>query len=91
MKLLVGLCEALGTCLLVLSVLASGNWLVVGATLAVVLWLIGDISGGHVNPVITLIMYMNGSFGAGKSVQYVAAQTIGGLAALYLFRILGAM
>lgn len=80
------LAEALGTCLLVLSVLASGNWAVIGATLAIVLWLIGDISGGHVNPAITLVMYMNGSFSASACIQYVAAQTIGGLAALYMVR-----
>ena len=85
MKLFV---EMLGTCLLLLSVLASGNWLVIGATLAVVLWLIGDISGGHVNPVITLVMYMNGSFTATLAAQYVAAQVVGGLAALYAYRML---
>ncbi len=77
--------------MLVLAVLASGNWAVIGATLAVILWLIGDVSGGHVNPVITLVMYMNGSFGALAFGQYVAAQAIGGLAALYIYRMISAV
>ena len=49
--------EFLGTFLLVLSVFASGgNAYVVGATLAVVILLTGKLSGGHVNPAISLAM-----------------------------------
>jgi glycerol uptake facilitator-like aquaporin len=88
MSVLTLLCEALGTFLLVLSVLASGNWLVIGLTLAAVLWLVGDISGGHVNPAITLVMYMNGSFTSVLALQYVLAQVVGGLSALYTYRML---
>lgn len=88
MSVLVLLCEALGTFLLVLSVLTSGNWLVIGLTLAAILWLVGDISGGHVNPAITLVMYMNGSFTSVLALQYVLAQVVGGLSALYTYRML---
>ena len=88
MSVLVILCEALGTFLLLLAVLVSGNWLVIGLTLAAVLWLIGDISGGHVNPAITLVMYMNGSFTSALALQYVLAQVVGGLSALYTYKML---
>ena len=88
MSVLILLCETLGTFLLVLAVLASGNWLVIGLTLAAILWLVGDISGGHVNPAITLVMYMNGSFTGVLALQYVLAQVVGGLSALYTYRML---
>ena len=80
--------EFLGTFLLVLSVFASGgNAYVIGATLAVVILLIGKLSGGHVNPAISLAMYAKGSLSAKELVSYVVAQALGGVASLYAYRV----
>jgi aquaporin Z len=80
--------EFLGTLLLVLSVFASGgNALVIGATLAVIILLIGKRSGGHVNPAISAAMYMKGALSMNEFIAYVASQVAGGVASLYLYRV----
>jgi aquaporin Z len=79
--------EFLGTFLLVLSIFASGgNWLVIGATLGVVVLLIGAVSGGHVNPAVSLAMYMNGSLKPMDLFSYVFAQLLGGASAYYAYK-----
>ena len=80
--------EFLGTFLLVLSVFASGgNAYVVGATLAVVILLTGKLSGGHVNPAISLAMYVKGSLSLKELLFYVGSQAAGGVLSLYAYRV----
>ncbi len=80
--------EFLGTFLLVLSVFASGgSALMIGATLAIVIALIGKISGAHVNPAISAAMYMKGSLSLTELFAYAAVQIIGGVASLYTYRV----
>lgn len=80
--------EFLGTFLLVLSVLASGgNAYVVGATLAVIIILTGKLSGGHVNPAVTLTMYVKGGLSTKDTAAYIASQLFGGVASLYTYRV----
>jgi aquaporin Z len=80
--------EFLGTFLLVLSVLASGgNAYVIGATLAVIVLLTGKISGAHVNPAISLTMYVKGGLSTKELATYVVSQCLGGVASLYAYRV----
>jgi len=80
--------EFLGTFLLVLSVFASGgNAYVVGATLAVIIILTGKVSGGHVNPAISLAMYVKGALSFKELLAYLASQFAGGVASLYAYRV----
>ena len=80
--------EFLGTFLLVLSVFASGgNAYVIGATLAVIVLLIGKLSGAHVNPAISFAMFMKGSLSVKDLTGYMVAQLLGGVASLYAYRI----
>jgi len=80
--------EFLGTFLLVLSVFASGgNAYVIGGTLAVIVLLIGKISGAHVNPAISATMYVKGSLTSTELLTYVASQVAGGVASLYAYRV----
>jgi aquaporin Z len=82
------LAEFLGTFLLVLSVFASGgNAYVVGGTLAVILLLTGKLSGGHMNPAISLAMYAKGALTANETVMYPLSQLAGGVASLYAYRV----
>jgi aquaporin Z len=75
--------EFLGTFALVLSIFFTGNWLMIGLTLALVIYAIGGISGGHVNPAVSFAMYMKGSLGMTEFLQYSAVQLLGGFAAVY--------
>jgi aquaporin Z len=81
--------EFLGTLLLVLSILASGgNALFVGLTLAVVIFFAGNTSGGHVNPAVSVAMYIRKRMSLEDLLSYVVAQTLGGAASVMLFRML---
>jgi aquaporin Z len=81
--------EFLGTFLLVLSVFASGgNWLVIGATLAIVTLLIGVVSGGHVNPAVSLSAFIHGLIDMNKFIGYIVVQFAGAAAAVYTYQAL---
>jgi aquaporin Z len=81
--------EFLGTLLLVLSILASGgNALFIGLTLAVVIFFAGKTSGGHVNPAVSVAMYLRKKMSMNDLVGYVAAQLLGGATSVYLFKML---
>ena len=80
--------EFLGTFLLILSVLASGgNAYVIGATLAVIVLLIGKLSGAHVNPAISFTMYVKGGLSLNELLAYTVSQVLGGVASLYAYRV----
>ena len=82
------LAEFLGSFLLTLSVFASGGtWWVVGGTLALIILLIGRLSGGHVNPAISAAVFMKGSLSLNELIAYVACQVAGGVSSFYVFRI----
>ena len=88
--------EAIGTGGLVATVVGSGimatrltqdvalqllvNALATVAALAVLIWALGPISGGHFNPVVTLVAVVRREIGAAEAARYVLAQIVGGLA-----------
>jgi aquaporin Z len=79
--------EYIGTFFLILSIFASdGNPLVIGGALAIVVFLVGSISGGHINPAVSLAMYMNGSISPIDLFKYVFVQLLGGVSAFYAFK-----
>jgi aquaporin Z len=81
--------EFLGTWLLVLSVLvSSGNAAVIGATVALVVFLLGKISGGHINPAISLAVFLKGEMNLTKFSGYLMAQLLGGAASVYTYKML---
>jgi aquaporin Z len=81
--------EFLGTLLFVLSILASGgNPLFIGLTLAVIIIFAAKTSGGHVNPAVSVAMYLRKKMSMNDLVGYVAAQLLGGATSVYLFKML---
>jgi aquaporin Z len=86
MNTLAAISEFTGTFLLLLSILATGNAFIIGATLAVIILLIGATSGGHVNPAVSLAMYVKGALSLNELIAYIASQTLGGVAAVYAYR-----
>jgi len=88
MDYLVLIVEFFGTFLLLLSILASGNALVIGATLALVVFLTGSISGGHVNPAVSMTLWISGALTFAEFLAYITAQYAGGVAAYYAYNVL---
>jgi glycerol uptake facilitator-like aquaporin len=88
--------EALGTALLVATVVGSGvmaetltkdnavallgNTLPTGAILVVLITILGPISGAHFNPAVSLVFALKLELPRRDAALYIAAQTIGGLA-----------
>lgn len=77
--------EYIGTLLFLLVVLIVGKPILIAGGLLIVLLLIGSISGGHLNPAISTIMFVKGDINLEKYILYVIAQILGGLTALSIF------
>jgi glycerol uptake facilitator-like aquaporin len=88
--------EALGTALLVATVVGSGimaesltkdvalallgNTLPTGAILVVLITILGPISGAHFNPAVSLIFALKRDLAPRDALLYVAVQVVGGIA-----------
>ena len=81
------LAEFFGTFALLFSILTTGNFAAIGATLALVIFLICDVSGAHVNPAVSLVMLLKGGLEATKFGGYVLAQSLGAVAAFYTYKL----
>jgi aquaporin Z len=96
--------EAVGTFMLMASVLGAafysfgapagaagilGVALSIGCTVMVMIFAVGQISGGHFNPAVTLGLVAGGRFEASKAIPYIIAQVIGACAACGIFSLVG--
>lgn len=77
--------EYLGTFLLVLAFLSTTNPLVLGAVYAVILFLIIPVSGGAINPAISLLYYLSGKLGMKEALVYVGIQVLAAVSSYYTF------
>jgi glycerol uptake facilitator-like aquaporin len=99
--------EALGTALLVATVVGSGimaesltrdmavallgNTLPTGAILVVLITILGPISGAHFNPAVTLVFALKRDLTPRDALLYVAAQVAGGIAGTMIAHAMFAM
>ena len=80
------LAEYFGAFFFILVIFASGgNPLIIGASLALIIFLLGSVSGAHVNPAVSMSMFMNGSIQPMELFSYVFAQLLGGFSAYYAY------
>jgi aquaporin Z len=80
--------EFFGTFALLMAIFVTGNAFVIGGTLAVLVLLLGDVSGSHVNPAVSLAMLLKGAISSSEFVTYSMAQLAGAAAAFYAYRTL---
>ena len=66
-------------------ILETGNSLAIGATLALVRILSAPISGGHINPLISIALAVGEYFPMAEVVPYAVAQILGGILAVHIF------
>ena len=82
------LVEFLGTFLFLSVVVATTNPLLISGALLTVILLIGKISGAHVNPAISVMLWAKGALSNKDLLGYVVAQLAGGLTALAAYKTL---
>jgi glycerol uptake facilitator-like aquaporin len=80
------LAEFTGTLFFVYVILATGNPIAIGAALALAILLTSNLSGGHINPAVTIVMASLGKIGTNDIVPYILAQVFGGLVALEIYK-----
>lgn len=80
------LVEFFGTVFFIYVILATGNPLAIGAALALVILLTSNISGGYINPAVTIVMASAGKLPTSELIPYCLAQVFGGLVALELYK-----
>jgi aquaporin Z len=80
------LAEFLGTLFFVYIILATGNAIAIGAALAIAIMIAGTISGGHINPAVSVAMVAAGKMSSSDLLPYILAQIAGGMVALELFK-----
>ena len=78
--------EFLGTLFLVFVIFATGNYLAIGAALAVGVMLGGAISGGAFNPAVAIALMYSGKLQRSDLVPYILAQVAGALAGFELYK-----
>lgn len=96
--------EVIGTFMLMSSVLGAafysfgapagaagiiGVALSIGLTVMAMAYAIGQVSGGHYNPAVTLGLVAGGRFPIADAPAYIAAQVIGACAACGVFHLIG--
>jgi aquaporin Z len=78
--------EFIGTFLLIFAIFQSGNPFVIAAAFLAAISLVGALSGGHINPVVTLVSFLKGNVSMGNLPVYFSAQLLGALAAYFLHK-----
>jgi glycerol uptake facilitator-like aquaporin len=78
--------ELIGTFILVIAILQSGNPFVIAAAFLAAISIIGALSGGHINPIVTIVSFFKGSVSMANVPIYFAAQLAGGLLAYFVHK-----
>ena len=80
------LAEFVGTMFLLLVVLSTSDAVAIGVALVLALMVVGKVSGGHLNPAITVMMAVAKKMNSNDVLPYIVAQIAGGLVALELHK-----
>ena len=78
--------EFLGTLFSVFVVLTTGNWLAIGAALAIGCYLGGPISGAAYNPAVALSYLATNKINTSEVVGYIVFEILGGMVAYLLYK-----
>lgn len=80
------LVELIGSAIFVYVILATGNPLIIGATLALILLIATPISGGHINPTLSVVMASINKLPVSEIIPYALSQVFGGLLGLEIYK-----
>lgn len=80
------LAEWIGAFFLVLVAGMSGDAFTIGIALAIIVYATAAISGGHINPAVTLALWIAKKIEQREALLYIASQAIGAVVAALLYR-----
>ncbi len=83
------LAELIGTFFLTLAALLAGTPYAVGLTLLIFVYVIGKLSGCHINPAVTLGLLAAGRIKLAPSVVYIIGQVLGAILARLIAGLVG--
>jgi aquaporin Z len=75
--------EFFGTFIFLSVILETSKAIPIALTLAAMIFWGGSISGGHFNPAVSIMMFLNGKKNLLTTLLYIVAQVAGGILALY--------
>ncbi len=83
--------ELVGTFIFLSVIIQSGNLgsmggLVIGLTLAAVIYFGGKVSGGHFNPAVSTMFWMDKKLSLTKYIYYILAQILGASLAFFFYK-----
>ena len=82
------LSEYFGTLLLTLSILTISNPLVIGLIFSAILYLTAGVSGGSMNPAISVVMFMKSKLGSQELLKYIFVEVVAAISAFYIFKLI---
>ena len=85
-KLVIAIAEFIGTFILLSAILLTGNPIYIAAAFLAAITLAGNFSGGHINPAVSLTMWLNKSIQGSDLVYYILPQILGAVCAFYLWK-----
>ena len=80
------LVELIGTFVFLSVIVKTGEAIPIGIALAAVILMGGSVSGGHFNPAVSFMMFLNNKVDLMTLLAYVVVQCIGGALALTYYK-----
>ena len=80
--------EFLGTFIFISVILIVGEPIPISVGLLASIYLIGKLSGGHMNPAVSISMLINKKISNMDCIGYIFAQCLGGIAAVYFAKMI---
>jgi len=78
--------EFIGTFIFLATIIVTGSAIPIGIALATSIYWGGSVSGGHFNPSVSIMMFLNNKINAGQLIYYIVAQILGGICALMYYK-----
>lgn len=80
------LVEFIGTLGFLYTIIYTGNYLAIGAALAIAILLGGKYTGGHFNPAVSIMMCFAKKLPVKDLLPYIISQVLAGLCAYELYK-----
>ena len=79
------LIEFIGTFFFLSVILVTGSPIPIVVALLAVIYLGGNVSGGHYNPAVSYMFWLSGGSSLSKTIAYIGSQYLGATAAFYFY------